>query len=74
MSYTITEGNVNNVFGIKQKTGDLYVAKTLDYETPPTVSDISVIIISTLSFSKWIKNEVSIFKLVSDGSYYKSLI
>ena len=38
--YTITEGNVNNVFGIKQKTGVIYVAKTLDYETPPTVRSI----------------------------------
>ena len=37
LTYTITEGNLNNVFGIKQKTGDIYVAKELDYETPPTV-------------------------------------
>ena len=37
LAYSITEGNVGSVFGIKQKTGDIYVAKTLDYETPPTV-------------------------------------
>ncbi|WAR12271.1 CADN-like protein, partial [Mya arenaria] len=44
LSYTITEGNLNNVFGIKQKTGDIYVAKTLDYETPPTEYKLRVIV------------------------------
>ncbi|XP_060579771.1 LOW QUALITY PROTEIN: neural-cadherin-like [Ruditapes philippinarum] len=44
LSYTITEGNVNNVFGIKQKTGDIYVAKTLDYETPPTSYQLRVMV------------------------------
>ena len=38
LAYSITDGNIGSVFGIKQKTGDIYVAKTLDYETPPTVS------------------------------------
>lgn len=44
LAYTITEGNVNNVFGIKQKTGDIYVAKTLDYETPPTNYKLRVMV------------------------------
>ena len=29
---------MGSVWGIKQKTGDIYVAKTLDYELQPTVS------------------------------------
>ena len=39
LSYSITGGNVGSVWGIKQKTGDIYVAKTLDYELQPTVSN-----------------------------------
>jgi hypothetical protein len=27
------------VFGIKSKTGDIYVAKDLDFEAPPNVSE-----------------------------------
>ncbi|KAH3768189.1 hypothetical protein DPMN_169401, partial [Dreissena polymorpha] len=44
LMYRITEGNINNVFGIKQKTGDIYVAKMLDYETPPTEYRLRVIV------------------------------
>ncbi|KAL4234097.1 hypothetical protein ACF0H5_005750 [Mactra antiquata] len=44
LSYTITEGNINNVFGIKQKTGEIYVAKTLDYETPPSDYHLTVMV------------------------------
>lgn len=40
LTYTITSGNTGNVFGIKSKTGDIYVAKDLDFETPPNVSSL----------------------------------
>lgn len=41
LTYTITSGNTGNVFGIKPKTGDIYVAKDLDFETPPNVSRLA---------------------------------
>ncbi|XP_033753809.1 LOW QUALITY PROTEIN: neural-cadherin-like [Pecten maximus] len=42
LTYTITSGNVGNVFGIKQKTGEIYVARDLDYETPPKVYNLTI--------------------------------
>lgn len=31
--YKIASGNVGNVFGIKDSTGEIFVARSLDYET-----------------------------------------
>ncbi|XP_061162553.1 neural-cadherin-like [Saccostrea echinata] len=42
LTYTITSGNTGNVFGIKSKTGDIYVAKDLDFETPPNLYKLNV--------------------------------
>lgn len=36
--YKITGGNIGNVFGIKNSSGEIYVARSLDYETLKKVS------------------------------------
>lgn len=33
LTYSITSGNTDGVFSIRGKTGDIYVARDLDYET-----------------------------------------
>ncbi|KAK3086114.1 hypothetical protein FSP39_013724 [Pinctada imbricata] len=42
LTYTITSGNMNNIFNIKKKTGDVYVARDLDFETPPNLYILNV--------------------------------
>ncbi|KAK3581134.1 hypothetical protein CHS0354_033929 [Potamilus streckersoni] len=44
LAYSIIAGNVGNVFGIKQKTGDIYVAKELDYESEPKTYTLTVMV------------------------------
>lgn len=38
--YKITSGNVGNVFGIKDSTGEIFVARSLDYETLKKVCNL----------------------------------
>lgn len=61
LTYTITSGNTGNVFGIKSKTGDIYVAKDLDFETPPNVRSLFIFNLKILCIvvkAKWIPKAI----------------